>query len=71
VGHTITPTPTPTYVPNTAPLSFGEDGYYTVQKGDTLFNIAKRANLTVEELKALNSIAADGIKIGQKLKVVK
>lgn len=44
---------------------------YTVQKGDTLYNIAKRYNMTVDELKALNSLTEDGVKIGQKLIVVK
>lgn len=44
---------------------------YVVQKGDTLFNIAKRYNMTVDELKALNNLADNGIKIGQSLVVVK
>jgi len=44
---------------------------YIVQKGDTLFNIAKRYNLTVEELKSLNNMTDNNIKIGQKLVVVK
>ncbi|MCD0487238.1 glucosaminidase domain-containing protein [Pedobacter sp. MC2016-14] len=45
--------------------------FYTVAKGDTLYNISKRYNLTVEELKALNNLADEGIKIGQKLQVAK
>ena len=45
------------------------DGTYTVIKGDTLYNISKRFNLTVDELKLLNNIADDGIKLGQVLKV--
>jgi len=44
---------------------------YTVQKGDTLYNIAKRYNMTVDELKALNGLSDNGVKIGQKLIVVK
>ncbi|MDO7745208.1 MAG: glucosaminidase domain-containing protein [Pedobacter sp.] len=44
---------------------------YTVQKGDTLYNIAKRYNMTVDELKALNGLTDNGVKIGQKLIVVK
>ncbi|MEO6148600.1 MAG: glucosaminidase domain-containing protein [Mucilaginibacter sp.] len=40
---------------------------YTVQQGDTLFNISKRFSLTVDELKALNNMADNAIKIGQKL----
>lgn len=45
------------------------DGTYTVVKGDTLYNISKRFNLTVDALKALNNIADDGIKLGQVIKV--
>jgi LysM repeat protein len=47
------------------------DPNYIVQKGDTLYNISKRYNMTVEELKALNNLTDGGIKIGQKLVVVK
>lgn len=52
-------------------LSTGNDGLYLVKKGDTLFNISKRAGISVEELKSLNNLNEDGIKIGQKLRVVK
>ena len=44
---------------------------YVVKQGDTLYNISKRYNLTVEELKAMNNLTDAGIKIGQKIQVVK
>jgi len=44
---------------------------YTVQTGDTLYNISKRFGLTVGELKTLNSMADNNIKIGQQLVVAK
>ncbi|WP_311950542.1 glucosaminidase domain-containing protein [Mucilaginibacter terrae] len=44
---------------------------YTVGTGDTLYNISKRFNLTVEELKALNNMADNNIKIGQQLIIAK
>jgi flagellum-specific peptidoglycan hydrolase FlgJ len=47
------------------------DKLYTVKQGDTLFNISKRFGLTVDELKALNSMVDNNIKLGQKLVVVK
>lgn len=47
------------------------DKLYTVQQGDTLYNISKRFGLTVDDLKALNNMADNNIKIGQKLIVVK
>jgi LysM repeat protein len=44
---------------------------YTVKQGDTLFNISKRFGLTVDDLKALNNLSGNNIKIGQVLVVVK
>ncbi|HEY0244525.1 MAG TPA: glucosaminidase domain-containing protein [Mucilaginibacter sp.] len=44
---------------------------YTVQQGDTLYNISKRFGLTVDELKALNNMADNSLKIGQKLVTAK
>jgi LysM repeat protein len=48
-----------------------DDKIYTVKQGDTLYNISKRFGITVDELKALNRMGDDGIRIGQKLVVVK
>jgi hypothetical protein len=47
------------------------DKFYTVKQGDTLYNISKRFGLTVDDLKAMNNLADNTIKIGQKLAVVK
>jgi LysM repeat protein len=47
------------------------DKLYTIKQGDTLFNISKRFGLTVDELKALNNMGDNNIKIGQRLVVVK
>lgn len=44
---------------------------YTVATGDTLYNISKRFGLTVDELKALNNMGDNNIKIGQSLVVGK
>ncbi len=38
---------------------------YAVQKGDTLYSISRRFNLTVETLKKYNGIATNDISIGQ------
>lgn len=44
------------------------DSYYTVKKGDTLYSISKKYQLTVPELRTANNLAEnDVIKIGQKL----
>jgi len=47
------------------------DNYYVVKQGDTLFRISQLFKLTVDELKTLNNISDNNIKIGQKLLVVK
>jgi len=44
-----------------------ETGYYTVKKGDTLYSIAKRNQITVEQLKRFNGLTNNIISIGQKL----
>lgn len=42
---------------------------HVVVKGDTLYNISKRYNLTVQELQNLNNIKGTNIFLGQALKV--
>ncbi len=44
---------------------------YTVKQGDTLYNISKRFGLTVDDLKGLNNMDSNNIKIGQTLVVAK
>lgn len=44
-------------------------GTYTVEKGDTLYSISKKHNLTVDQLMQLNEISGNAISIGQVLKV--
>lgn len=41
--------------------------YYTVQAGDTLWSIANRYGLSVDELKNLNNLTSNTISIGQQL----
>ncbi|MGF7535424.1 LysM peptidoglycan-binding domain-containing protein [Bacillus mexicanus] len=56
-----TDTPTNTSTPSTTS--------YKVQKGDTLFKIASKFNLSVSNLKKLNKLSSDVIYVGQSLKV--
>ena len=44
---------------------------HTVQAGDTLFRIAKNNGLTLSELRALNGLTSNVIRVGQVLKVSK
>lgn len=41
----------------------------TVAPGDTLWNLAREYNTTVENLRALNNLTADGLRVGQALNV--
>ncbi len=40
---------------------------YVVQKGDTLYSISKKTGKTVEQIKKMNSLDSNVIKLGQKL----
>ncbi len=42
---------------------------YIVEKNDTLYSIARRYNTTVTELKRLNNLTSDVLKVGQILKI--
>lgn len=58
------PTPSPSPDPGAAP-----PGFHMVKQGDTLFNISRRYGLSVAQLKKLNNMTDDTIKIGQTLKI--
>ncbi|HMQ43101.1 MAG TPA: LysM peptidoglycan-binding domain-containing protein [Mariniflexile sp.] len=42
---------------------------YFVEKGDTLYSISKKYNMTVDELKQLNRLSDTSLNIGQELQV--
>jgi len=46
-----------------------EKGGHLVEKGDTLYSISRRYNVTVNELKSFNNLNSNNIVIGQVLKV--
>lgn len=51
------------------PSSKEEYFIYIVVKGDTLYQIAKKNNTTIDEIKKLNNLTTNTLKIGQKLKI--
>lgn len=55
-----------TYIPPNTSNNLGSE-YYIVKKGDTLWNIASKYNITVDKLKKLNGLNSNLITIGQKL----
>ncbi len=65
---TTTSTPIPPTPPATT-MATNEPVYYTVQKGDNAFGIAKKHNITMGQLKEWNKLDFSEIKVGQKLRV--
>lgn len=63
----------PTESPSKAPSKPSEPkgDTYKVQKGDTLYKIAKQHGMSVDDLKKLNGLKSDIIRVGQTLKVKK
>ena len=50
-------------------IESGREGFYEVQKGDTLYSISKKYNVLVEDLKRKNNLPNNTLSIGQMLKV--
>lgn len=45
------------------------ESVYTVQKGDSLYSIARKFNTTVDELKRVNNLTTNSLNVGQILKL--
>ncbi len=63
---TSSATPRPTA---SASSSNGAPRLYRVRPGDTLFSIARQFSISVAQLKQMNGLAGDSIKVGEQLKV--
>jgi len=44
--------------------------FYVVKKGDTLYSISKKYNISVQDLKNLNNIKDSNISVGQSIKII-
>ncbi|MCY7409047.1 MAG: LysM peptidoglycan-binding domain-containing protein [Chitinophagales bacterium] len=51
--------------------SVSEKQIHTIEKGDTLYGISKKYNVTVEELKKLNHLSSNDLHVGDKILVSK
>lgn len=47
------------------------NSYYTVQKGDSLWKIANKYNITINDIKNINNLSSNLLKVGQILKIPK
>lgn len=70
VVNTPAPTPAPSIAQGAnAPATNNTTASYTVLKGDTLYSISKKNNVTVDKLIELNGLSGNAISIGQVLKL--
>ena len=63
------PSPTPTPTPPITVLPENRPSLYEVKRGDALILIGKRFGMTVPQIKAVNGLKTDKIRIGQILKI--
>ena len=63
----VRPTAPPPAAPAPAPAPAPKT--IRVAEGDTLYSLARKNNLTVDQLKALNNLTGDGLRTGQILKI--
>ncbi len=53
----------------TAPAATPRTRTHTVAQGETLWSIARRYNVTVDQLRAANRLQGDNVRIGQTLTI--
>ena len=51
------------------PYSYNKGDIYIVEKGDSLWSISRKFNMTVEELKRINNLTSNLLTIGQVLRI--
>lgn len=61
------PASAPSAAPAPRPAPVAGTGTHVVQSGDNLTHIARRYNTTVRDLKAVNNLTSDTIRVGQRL----
>jgi membrane-bound lytic murein transglycosylase D len=65
----VTPAVPVASVTATSPTETEARSSYTVERGDTLFSIAKRANIALTDLKSLNGLQSNVVAAGRSLKL--
>lgn len=57
------------FIPKTNNLGIKNDNIYTVKKGDTLYDIAEKYNVSINDIKEKNNLTSNMLKIGQVLEI--
>lgn len=70
-SNTIEAAPVPETVRRPAPQPAATSQVHRVKSGDTLFSIARRYGLTVDQVRAQNKIRGSAIQVGQRLTIKK
>lgn len=70
-GQVLTIPPSPNSVLNEQKKSSKSSSpqYYTVKSGDTLWSISQKSGVSVSEIKQLNGLKSNNLKVGQQLKI--
>jgi LysM repeat protein len=43
--------------------------YYTIEKGETLFSISRKFNVSISSLKQINTTNLNNLKLGEKIRI--
>ncbi|MBP6563377.1 MAG: LysM peptidoglycan-binding domain-containing protein, partial [Neisseriaceae bacterium] len=62
--------PAPAKTSASAPAPRAKDLFYTVQAGDTLYSIAQRNNISLDDLRQANKLSDNTIRVGQSLALI-
>ena len=56
-------------IPEPPELQGADESYYTVERGETMYSIARQYNMTVDQLQEMNNLNSTKLYTGQKLRV--
>ena len=68
---TPTPNPSPTPSPSTKETMRTQTVFHTVQRGDNLYRLSRKYNVSVSEIKRWNNLSSNTLSVGQSLKIQK
>ncbi|MVM41337.1 LysM peptidoglycan-binding domain-containing protein [Spirosoma sp. HMF3257] len=72
-GRVVQPSSSVKVAPASAPASIPQPAvtYHTVAKGETMFRISQIYGVSIEQIQSWNNLTDVGVKVGQKIKILK